>query len=179
VEFLGSSQLELRTYQRCHREIVRHTRSLKEGTSKNGKLSIDLATELQQIREMIAEEICDATTRAICLLKRKIKRHQFKTMEILFGGGGCSPDPYQRCIEESFSPRWGLSARSQPLPVPSDVDWPADRGSELFRRFSVAYGLSFLPTDFPIQRFPDEIAEFDPEDRPRAVLPSAPSKDEV
>ncbi|MBV8278873.1 MAG: hypothetical protein JO170_26930 [Verrucomicrobia bacterium] len=33
---------------------------------------------------------------------------------------------------------------TKPLPVPNDVERPAGQGAVLFRRFSVAYGLSFL-----------------------------------
>jgi hypothetical protein len=101
-------------------------------------------------------------------------------MQILYGGGGWAKSPYAKGIELSFAPRWGLSAVSQPLPVPNDVDWPANEGANLFKRFSVAYGLSFLPTDQPIQRFPDEIDEIAPgDDHGRRARPEAPSKDDV
>jgi len=180
VEHLGSSQLEMRTFQRSQVAIMRQLRLIKEGKSKTGAWSTDLAKELDETRAEIEREIAAATERVIYFTRKKINRRQFQTMQILYGGGGWSPAPYAKGVEKAFDSRWGLSAVSQPLPVPSDVDWPTGEGANLFRRFSVAYGLSsFFSKDPPIQRFPDEIAEFDPEDRPRAVLPSAPSKDEV
>ena len=140
---------------------------------------MNLATALNTTRTEIRAELKAATERVIHLAKRKLRRGQFQQMQILFGGGGCSPEPYEQGIAIAFHPRWGLTPVTQPLPVPSDVDWPTGQGANLFRRFSVAYGLSFLPTDQPIQRFPDEISELDLDDHPRAHRIEAPSKDEV
>jgi len=179
VEHLGSSQLELRTYQRCHLDLTRQIRLLKESEISEGAYTLDLAKELKATQKSLATEITDATTKVIGLTRRKIRRNQFQRMQILYGGGGCAPNPYQSSIAASFTPGWGLIAESQPLPEPPDVEWPNGDGNGLFRRFSVAYGLSFLPTDFPLQRFPDEIDELDPDDRPRKELPAAPTKDEV
>ena len=181
VEHLGSSQLELRTFQRSQAEIVRQVRLLKEGKSQMGAWSADLAEELQLTRSELQQEVFAATEKVIYYTRRKVRRHQFQTMEILYGGGGWAPSPYANGVESAFQPRWGLSAVSQPLPLPNDVDWSGNDGTGLFKRFSVAYGLSsFFPGDPPIQRFPDEIDEIPPgDDHPRASFPTAPSKDEV
>lgn len=180
VELLGSSQLEMRTFQRSQTAITRQLRSIKEGNFSNGVWSTNLADELKLTCVGLEREITDATERVIALTRRKLNRGQFQTMQILYGGGGWAKSPYAKGIELSFAPRWGLSADSQPLPVPNDVDWPANEGANLFKRFSVAYGLSFLPTDQPIQRFPDEIDEIAPgDDHGRRDRPQAPSKDDV
>jgi hypothetical protein len=180
VELLGSSQLEMRTFQRSQVALTRRLRLLKEGVSRNGDWKMNLTTELNATRAEIRTELTAATECAVSLAKRKLRIWQFQTMQILFGGGGCSPEPYEEGIKAAFTPRWGLTAVSQPLPVPNDVDWPTGQGANLFRRFSVAYGLSFLPIDQPIQRFPDEIQEFGPEvNHPRQPRREAPSKDEV
>jgi hypothetical protein len=179
VEHLGSSQLEIRTFQRSRAALTNHLRMLKEGVARNGEWRIDLGKELDTSRKELEGEITDATERVIALTRRKLRRGQFQQMQILFGGGGCSKDPYMDGVEAAFKPCWGLSPTSQPLPVPADIDLPAKEGPSLFRRLSVAYGLSFLPTDAPIQRFPDEVDELDPNDRPRREFVAAPSKDEV
>lgn len=164
VEYLGSSELELRTFQRSQSAILRQLRLLKEGMSRDGEWHINLSKELKTTRAAILVEITGVTERVVALTRRKLRPGQFRTMQILYGGGGWAKDPYANGIEAAFNSRRGLSPVSQPLPVPSDVDWPANEGSKLFPRFSVAYGLSFLPTDQPIQRFPDEIGELEPVD---------------
>lgn len=181
VEALGSSQLEIRTLQRSHAALTRQLRLLKEGKSKDGAWETNLAEELKVTRTELQDEVEAATTRIIHFTRRKIRRNQFQTMQILYGGGGWAPSPYERGVKAAFVPRWGLEAESQPLPVPNDVEWPSKQGADLYRRFSVAYGLSsFFSKDPPIQRFPDEIEEIAPEDdHPRACRPEAPSKDEV
>lgn len=180
VELLGSSQLEMRTFQRSQVALTRQLRLLKEGASRDGNWRMNLSNELNTTRAEVRSELTAATECAISLAKRKLHIWQFQTMQILFGGGGCSPEPYEEGIKAAFTPRWGLTAQSQPLPLPGDVDWPTGQGANLFRRFSVAYGLSFLPTDQPIQRFPDDIAELGHTDHhPRTTRPEAPSKDEV
>lgn len=180
VELLGSSQLEMRTFQRSQAALTRQLRLLKEGASRNGEWKMNLATELNTTRSEVRTELTNATERAIALAKRKLRRWQFQQMQILFGGGGCSPQPYEDGIKAAFHERWGLTAISQPLPVPSDVDWPPGDHGKLFRRFSVAYGLTFLPPEKPEERFPDEVSELGPDDHPvRARRIEAPSKDEV
>ena len=143
VELLGSSQLEMRTFQRSQVALTRRLRLLKEGVSRDGDWKMNLTTELNTTRAEIRTELTEATVCAVSLAKRKLRIWQFQTMQILFGGGGCSPEPYEKGIKAAFTPRWGLTAVSQPLPVPNDVDWPTGQGANLFRRFSVAYGLSF------------------------------------
>jgi hypothetical protein len=177
VEFLGSSQLEMRTFQRSHTAILKQLRLLKEGVSRDGELRINLLSELKTTRLSIVAEITAATERAVALTRRKLKREQFQEMQILYGGGGWTPDPYSAGIEAAFNFRMGLKPESHPLPVPNDVDWPTGEGLKLFRRFSVAYGLSFLPTDQPIQRFPDEVSEIGADEDTASVrLAEAASK---
>ena len=180
VEDLGSSQMELRAYERTQHQLLNELRWQKEnGTRNKGLLTISLFNALKAVQIDLRNEIESATECHITLARKKLRRWQFQTMQILFGGGGCSPDPYRSGITAAFKPRWGLTGNSQPLPVPIDIDWPAD-ADRPFHRFSVAYGLTFLTTDAPIQRFPDEVSELDIEDerRPANITP-APTKDEV
>jgi len=181
VEHLGSSQLEMRTFRRSQAALTKHLRLIKEGKSLDETWNINLLEELNETRGKLALEITEVTERVIYFTRQKIRRHQFQSMQILYGGGGWAPAPYASGVEKAFAPHWGLSAVSQPLPVPNDVDWPQNEGLNLFRRFSVAYGLSsFFPKDPPIQRFPDEIDIIPPgDDHPRGTRPEAPSKDEV
>ncbi len=180
VEMLGSSQMELRTFQRVQAGVTRQLRRLKEGDSVDGHWRLNLNEELKSTCDILRQELSDATEQMVVRTKPKIALFQFRTMQILYGGGGCCQEPYKSGIEAAFAPRWGLSATSQPLPVPNDADWPTGQGALLFRRFSVAYGLSFLPTDQPVQRFPDQIGEL-PREQTSARTPraAAPSKDEV
>jgi hypothetical protein len=179
VEHLGSSQLEIRAFHRLQTALTNALRQLKEGALNYGTCNVKLTDTLAQTSASMGSELTEVTARVLGLTRRKVRRIQFQTMQILYGGGGCSETPYQIGIQAAFDPRFGLKAESQPLPVPEDVDWPDDDGTELFKRFSVAYGLSFLPTDQPIQHFPDEIREFDPAtDHPSRNIPAAPSKDE-
>jgi hypothetical protein len=180
VEHLGSSQLEFRTFQRAQATLTQQLRLVKEGATREAKWQMDLAKELKLTGSELRLDITDATERAIAITRPKLRKWQFQQMQILYGGGGCTYDPYELAIAAGFKPRWGLTPISQPLPVPNDVDWPAGRGAALFKRFSVAYGLSFLPTDAPIQRFPDEIGKL-PRTRKQeaATVNYAPSKDDV
>lgn len=180
VEHLGSSQLELRTIQRVQVALTQQLRLMKEGATREALWQMDLAKELKQTGDQLRLDLADATERAIAITRPKLRRWQFQQMQILYGGGGCTADPYELGIAAGFKARWGLTPISQPLPVPNDVDWPAGQGAALFKRFSVAYGLSFLPTDAPIQRFPDEIGKLSPTSKQqRATANYAPSKDDV
>lgn len=182
VEHLGSSQLEFRSFHSLQTNLMEKLRLVKEGASGSGsgKWEVNLPVALDYTRNKMKGEITEVTQRVIGYTQRKVRRQQFQTMEILYGGGGCCESPYEEGIEAAFEPRWGLNPVSQPLPLPDDVDWPENNGAQLFKRFSVAYGLSFLPSDHPIQHFPDEIGEFDPaENHPQRDTPAAPSKDEV
>lgn len=180
IEHLGSSQLEIRTFQQVQAAITRQLRLIKEEIIKSGMWSTNLADELNATRANLEQEIIRATERVIHFTRKKINRQQFQTMQILYGGGGWSPSPYATGVKSAFDPKWGLAAVTQSLPVPGDIDWPTNEEANLFRRFSVAYGLSsFFSNNPPIQRFPDEIEEFDPANRPRAIRQEAASKDEV
>ena len=147
--------------------MTSHLRMLKEGLVRNGEWRIDLETELATSRKELGGEITDATECAIALTRRKLRRGQFQQMQILFGGGDCSKDPFMNGVEAAFKPCCAFSPTSQPLPVPTHIDLPANEGQYQFRRLSVAYGFAFLPTDSSIQRFPDEVDELDPHDADR------------
>jgi len=141
---------------------------------------MDLSKQLKQACNEMRSDVASATEHAFALARRKLRRWQFHQMHILYGGGGCASDPYEWGTAAALNSRLGLTAVSQPLPVPSDVDWPAGQGATLFKRFSVAYGLSFLPADAPIQRFLDELGKLGGATGWQApAVNYAPNKDDV
>ena len=118
VEHLGSSQLEIRTFQRSRVAITRHC-----GFSRKESLAIasriNLSEELKASRKELRKEVAEATKRVVALTRRKLRRGQFQTMQILYGGGGWTKNPYASGIEAAFHPRWGLLPVSQPFESPT------------------------------------------------------------
>ncbi len=88
---------------------------------------------------------------------------------------------YRKAAGGAFT-TWAMKPKTTPLPLPTDIEWPSDENNDresLFRRMTVAYGLSF---DFPAlakHRLPEELEQpsDDAEQTPDRYF--APSKDEV
>ena len=98
----------------------------------------------------------------------------------MLGGGGSVAVLYQTGVRGGFA-LWHLEPEIIPLPLPEDLEWPPeiDDHDSLFRRISVAYGLSFDRDSLDKHRYPTEIQDLPREDGERQLRPSAPSKDEV
>jgi hypothetical protein len=115
----------MRTFQRSQVALTRRLRLLKEGVSRNGDWKMNLTTELNATRAEIRTELTEATVCAVSLAKRKLRICQFQTMQILFGGGGCSPEPYENGIKAVLH-RAGTHGCESTAPS-HDVDSPPAR----------------------------------------------------
>jgi hypothetical protein len=106
--------------------------------------------------------------------------HQWHRLRILMGGGGSAATMYSAAARRSFS-TWNFTPDLSSLPIPTDLEWPteiSDKAS-LFRRVSVAYGLSFDRTTLHDHRYPDEVAPLPAQVGAERERYTAPSKDDV
>jgi hypothetical protein len=122
---------------------------------------------LGSIEQSLREDV------GVCVAKAKAKvlrrSRQFKKILILYGGGGVCKHPYEQGVTAAFG-HWQLTPEARALPEPPDLIWPRGvDGGALFKRFSVAYGLSFLRAVLDEHRFPEEIIPLqEPENEARS-----------
>ena len=114
--------------------------------------------------------------------QRRAKPRQRRTLKLLIWGGGLVLPMYFQAAQRSFA-TWNMKPDISVLPLPreEEFEWPkgtTDRAA-IFRRISVAYGLSFDYPTLTQHRFPDEIEPLAEDDEPPLERPQAPSKDEV
>lgn len=106
---------------------------------------------------------------------------QWRTLNLLVGGGGARTPLYARTIERWFQVCNHPVPSRKPIPLPGDLKWPQNlsqqNGGE-FTRFTVAYGLSFARPDLEDHRFPKEVRPVTGVIETPSNRPQAPSKDE-
>ena len=85
------------------------------------------------------------------------RSRQFTQTQILMVGGGVCKHPYEAGIYPSAFSHWNLSPQSHPLPLPPSLLPLPTLTYELYRRFTVAYGLSFLRATLEEHCFPMEM----------------------
>ncbi len=165
---LGSSQIELRAAGRFAARVTDNIRRCKEGLEHNANIDFDTADEVRGVCTDLREELEAAIAKTAALARQRLqpagqrigRPQQWQTLKLLIGGGGSALPMYSEAAQNCFAV-WHMTPALAQLPLPSDeeMEWPAgvtDRRA-VFRRISVAYGLSF---DFPSlsqHRFPDEI----------------------
>lgn len=186
---LGSSQIELRAAGNLANRMEILFRDCKEGAGKAAPITVDPVSEVKRVCADLQEELSAAVARCAGLARGKLvrenQRHalprQWRDLKVLIGGGGSALAMYPAAVRKSFSTWFTQPPPTSPLPLPADFDWPAnvrDRDA-LFRRITVAYGLSF---DFPTLaqcRLPAEVEPLPESEEQEKVRDHAPSKDEV
>jgi hypothetical protein len=176
---LGSSQIELRCTASVATRLTRELCLCKEHKPCTKELKIDLQAELEVTGEELAIEVTSELRRILNLTRQKLSRSEWNEIRVLLAGGGSANAFYTKAVEAAFQ-LWHMEPASLQLPTPAaDVDWPvtgATARDVLFRRISVAYGLSFDRGELDGHRFPDEIAPWRAEVvKTEAVI--APDKD--
>jgi hypothetical protein len=76
----------------------------------------------------------------------KIRRSQWRELKLIVGGGGAKTLLYPNAVNQWCQQFCDFQPESRPIPLPGDLKWPAAipeaHHTRVFRRFSVAYGLS-------------------------------------
>jgi hypothetical protein len=182
---LGSSQCEIRAVAEVARQLHERFRKCKEAADQGAKMTIELSSILQQIGKALQQELTECIRSSVAAAREKLLRpgqrsFQWKQIRILTGGGGATDPLYTGASQRAFQP-WNLEPELLPLPLPADLEWPPDTESSVFfRRFAVAYGLSFDKTRLDGHRYPDEIGSPpSSEVEPPSPRYTAPSKEEV
>jgi hypothetical protein len=185
---LGSSQCEIRAVAEVAKLLHNRFRKCKETAPHSEKMTIDLGPVLKRVGASLQKELTDDIKRSVAMARKKLVRPghkslQWKGLRILTGGGGANDALYTGAAQNAFAP-WNIVPELLPLPLPSDLDWPTGttNPTSLFRRFGVAYGLSFDRTTLEDQRYPDETGPFPSgagDDEPTEPRYTAPTKDEV
>jgi hypothetical protein len=183
----GSSQIEMRAAEKLRRdepgvgldELQEQIRSIKEGQS-NGDAKILAAMRVAE--KAIEEHVFDQTAPVLGNACARILRPQWRTLKLLLGGGGADTPLYRRAVNRWFEQFSFFTPEQTPIPLPLDLRWPpsipeASR-AKLFRRFSVAYGLSFDRANLDDHRFPPDVGPLPQPTEPPPARPQAPTKDE-
>jgi len=107
---------------------------------------------------------------------------QWRRLQLLIGGGGAGSALYSNAVNAWFDLCRNPRPAPKPMPLPQDLKWPAsfsaERQASDFRRFTVAYGLSFYRADLEEHRYPKEVHRVAGVYEETTDRPHAPSKDE-
>lgn len=160
---LGSSQIEqiaCRVAGGGDQESLELWRKLKE----KGEESAELIAARAEVGERLKKE----SYATLFTARRKLEsKPQFADIRIIFGGGGHCTNPYRECVLEAFDNNYLHGQRHVTpdvvgMPIPGDLA-PQEKVEQWMRRLWVAYGLSFLPYDYPAHKYPCEMPFAKPE----------------
>ncbi|HRT07410.1 MAG TPA: hypothetical protein P5038_10820 [Candidatus Paceibacterota bacterium] len=184
---LGSSQIEIRTAERLIRdqpgsglvELREQIRLVKEG-QRNGEPN--LLAAMRAAEQAIEDQLFEHAAPVLQNARSRIRGSQWRTLKVLFGGGGADALLYRRAVKRWFEQFSFFTPEQTPIPLPPDLRWPpsipeANR-AQLFRRFSVAYGLSFDRANLEDHRFPSDVGPLPRPAEPPPERPQAPTMDE-
>jgi hypothetical protein len=162
-----------------HTELQERIRLVKEGEIANDE-TIEQA--MRHAQKEIEAEVLFQVAPILAGGWAKIHAPQWHDLKILIGGGGTDTPLYRRAVNEWFEQFSHFRPEPIPIPLPNDLRWPsaipeANR-SKLFRRFSVAYGLSFDRANLDDHRFPGDVPPLPPPTEPPPLRSQAPTKDE-
>ena len=101
---------------------------------------------------------------------------------MLIGGGGAETPLYQNAINRWFDQCNHSRPDLIPIPLPGDLIWPSQINEasriRLFKRFSVAYGLSFDRANLEDHRYPQDMPPLPVGEDTSPVRIQAATKDE-
>jgi hypothetical protein len=183
---LGSSQIEMRVARKLNgnrqepiAELQEIVRRVKEG---HGNHDVTINQEIRATENEIENEMFIEAAPVLKAGRDRIIPHQWRSLKMLIGGGGAATPLYQNAVNRWFEQVNYFVPEVRPIPLPSDLQWPADipesRRDRLFRRFSVAYGLSFDRANLDDHRFPQDMPPLPIEPDTPPERPQAPTKDE-
>jgi hypothetical protein len=200
---LGSSQIEIRAARRLAERTLSVLKAAGIMLSSDGMLEAKLQEiirlgkegqridptlfqEMRTAQQTVEDDLYQSEAPIIDSARRKFRHgnrtsDQWKTLKLLMGGGGANAPLYQSAINRWFKQFQFEPPRKQ-IPLPSDLKWPADFSAtshaNAFRRFAVAYGLSFDRANLEDHRFPKDIRPVHHHPAPAVNRPHAPTKDE-
>jgi hypothetical protein len=142
---LGSSYLERYAAEYSGDDSFSKLEYWREVKERGGS-----SKELDKARQRISEQLVRGTTKTIeSSMKKLFVEDQFRSIRIIFGGGGHCNNPYQSAVMQPFSGntfKKPFTPDIVGLPRPHDLEF--GRAEEVWlKRLSVAYGLSFLKSD--------------------------------
>jgi hypothetical protein len=172
---LGSSRIEALASHYASTDLRGKIRQAKEGIQTEDRISYQLTellrTGMNEVKQQLALEIGQSLSHA---RQKLFGPKQWNDLKVLMAGGGCSLPLYPQCINSTVDHHWHFQPAVENLPCPENLAYPDPANKDaFFRRFSVAYGLSF-GVDLPGQRFPSEVS--DPE-RTTEIAASNPNED--
>jgi len=173
VIYEGSSQVEIRVKKLLPNKTVREIRNFKE--SYEGDVDADSKDiELDQIYKSVVLEIHNRVGKAMgdCIWNSFTKfgspsidlcKSRIRNMKFFFCGNGMSKYPYEaatRFFHGERGWRWVPGPDSIPFQPPADLSNKHSRFLNIngvFKRLSVAYGLSFMLENLTECMFPKDI----------------------
>ena len=166
VSFTGSSQIELRALELADRttqtkDLLARLRKCKESPAEYPELQ----SLITRAKKSLLPELQNSIRTTLGKAQTKHRANEFRTMNVIMGGGGWCKVPY-RDATESASRGFHLNPefRSLPSPAKSHDLWPGL--PQAAQRFSVALGLSYPFWEWPEELFPDQISKI-PRQRPK------------
>ena len=192
---LGSSQIEIRAARSLADNDLRQVQlqELIRRAKEGDRIDLALHHAMKTAEESIEIELLDHAARVLQGgrmkltqdtdgRRRKAGADQWKTLNLLLGGGGAKTRLYPDVINKWFKQCNQFEPGRKPIPLPEDLKWPtslpARKQAEEFTRFTVAYGLSFDRANLEDHRFPKEVKPLTGGIEASTIRPHAPSKDE-
>jgi len=173
VIYEGSSQIEIRVKKKLPQKTVREIRMYKEGYENRNNLG-NVDAQLGGVYESVILEIHNRVGKAMgdCISNSFKKfgassiemcKRRIREMKFFFCGNGMSKNPYElgtRFFHSEKGWRWHPAPESIPFQPPSDLNNKyssiyIDNG--IFKRLSVAYGMSFMSENLTECMFPSDI----------------------
>lgn len=183
---LGAAQIEIRAARELSRDspeefaaLQERIQKIKEGVSSGDS---SLLNAMRVAENTIENDLFLAAAPVLDNARRKILKSQWQKLRILLGGGGAEIALYRRALDRWFNRFSFFEPELAAIPLPPDLQWPSggneDNRPRIFRRFSVAYGLSFDRANLEEHRFPSEVPPLPVDTEPPPPRPQAPSKEE-
>lgn len=183
---LGSSQIEMRVARNLNgdgagtvAELQEIVRRIKEGHDKHNET---ITREIRAAQSEIEDEMYHEVAPILGTGRTQIHANQWGSLKMLIGGGGAETPLYRKAVDRWFDQFSHFTPELRPIPLPTDLQWPTDvpeaRRGRLFRRLSVAYGLSFDRANLEDHRFPRDIPPLPVKDGATSEVRRAPTKED-
>ena len=160
--------MEIRLQKQMPDAHIRHLSLAKEGrTSRGGLDDATVSAALIEIKKKIYERVGKAMGNTYGSAVKKISPNPTlavnilkSSMRFIFVGNGFTVDPYENGLRY-FHRAYGWDKEPQQVLLDAPADFVRSIGekeaSTLFKRFTVAYGLSFDPVNLVPAKFPNEV----------------------
>lgn len=166
---------------------------LRQAKERLKRIDHALYAEIESARRSIESELFENGAKTLNSARLKLVQdaegrnraeghRQWRTLKLLVGGGGAGEALYRRGVNKWFNKTCQFSPPQAQIPVPTDLTWPVTIPSASqatgFRRFAVAYGLSFDRATLEDHRFPKDVRRIHRQPVPPPQAQLAPSKED-